>query len=177
MDDLAELNQYKIASDVKTIYVKGIGNFLKRVEFEDDDTIREVLKRNGLIGEDDHFLYQIRNQLINLDKTFAYYKINADEVIYILPEPAPLPYLIYLFHQKSGRVHCIELSHMDSVDILHKQVAKHLKIKEEDQILIYSGKCLNNKKTLQEEKLSRESLVTILDKRDIPEIEREGNEV
>ncbi|SBT80679.1 ubiquitin-like protein, putative [Plasmodium malariae] len=72
---------------------------------------------------------------------------------------------------------CIELNHQDSVDLLHKQVEKHLKIKEEDQILIYSGRCLNNTKTLKEEEITRESLVTILDKNDIPEIEHGSDDM
>ncbi|SBT01692.1 ubiquitin-like protein, putative [Plasmodium malariae] len=171
MEELSEMYKYKNNYETKSIYIKGFGNFLKKVEYEEDDVIREVLKRNGMLCENNRLLYQIRSQLIDLDKTFEHYKINSDEMIYILPEPAPLPYLIYLFHQKSGRVHCIELNHQDSVDLLHKQVEKHLKIKEEDQILIYSGRCLNNTKTLKEEEITRESLVTILDKNDIPEIE------
>ncbi|GAB68814.1 ubiquitin-like protein [Plasmodium cynomolgi strain B] len=171
MEDLTEICEHSSNEEANVVYIKGSNNFVKKVEYEEDETIRDVLTRNGILNEQDGFLYQIRNQLMDLDKTFAHYKICSGEIIYILPEPAPLPYLIYLFHQKSGKVHCIELSHMDSVDLLHKQVEKFLQIKEENQILIYGGKCLNNTKTLKEEQMCRESLVTILDKRDIPEIE------
>ncbi|GAW83355.1 ubiquitin-like protein [Plasmodium gonderi] len=171
MDELREMYNDKNTGEIKTVYVKSSGNLVKKVEYEEDETIREVLARNGLLKEKGGFLYQIRSQLIDLDKTFAHYQICSDEMIFILPEPAPLPYLIYLFHQKSGKVHCIELNYSDSVELLHKQVEKCLKIKKENQILIYAGKCLNSMKTLKEENLTRESLVTILDKRDIPEIE------
>lgn len=171
MDELTDICERSSSEEVHAVYIKGSNNFVKRVEYKEDESIRDVLTRNGILNGQDGFLYQIRSQLIDLDKTFAHYKICSGEIIYILPEPAPLPYLIYLFHQKSGKVHCIELSHMDAVDLLHKQVEKILQIKEENQILIYGGKCLNSKKTLKEEQMCRESLVTILDKRDIPEIE------
>ncbi|CRH02398.1 ubiquitin-like protein, putative [Plasmodium relictum] len=171
MEELSGMYMNKNKNEEKVIYIKSIGNFCKKLKFDDDNKISEVLRRNDLLNEDETHLYQIRNKLIDLDKTFSYYNVNNGDIIYILPAPAPLPYLIYLFHQKTGRVHCIELNHKDSVDSLHKQVAKILKIKEEDQILIYGGKCLSNKKTLKEEKLTRESLVTILDKKDIPDID------
>lgn len=57
--------------------------------------------------------------------------------------------------------------------MLKKHVEKKLKIKDEDQILIYNDKCINNKKSLQEEFSTREVLVTILDKHDIQEIEND----
>ncbi|KOB86315.1 hypothetical protein PFDG_01813 [Plasmodium falciparum Dd2] len=81
---------------------------------------------------------------------------------------------ICIIHE-SGKVYSIELNHMDSIDMLHKQVERVLKIEEENQMLIYNGKCLHKKRTLKEEMLTRESLVTILDKRDIPDIQN-GNE-
>ncbi|KJP90004.1 hypothetical protein AK88_00173 [Plasmodium fragile] len=177
MDELTDICASSSNEEANVVYIKGSNNFVKKLEYHKDETIRDVLTRNGILKGPDGFLYQIRSHLMDLDNTFAHYNICSGEIIYILPEPAPLPYLIYLFHQKSGKVHCIELNHMDSVGMLHKQVEKILQIKEDNQILIYGGKCLNNRKTLQEEKMCRESLVTILDKRDIPEIETGTNGV
>ncbi|CRG97538.1 ubiquitin-like protein, putative [Plasmodium gallinaceum] len=174
MEELSTICMNKNNNEEKIVYIKSIGNFSKKIKFDDDCRINEVLKKNNLLNDNDTHLYQIKNKLIDLDKTFSYYNVNDGDIIYILPSPSPLPYLIYLFHQKTGRVHCIELNHEDSVNSLHKKVEKILKIKEEDQILIYSGKCLQNKKTLKEEKLARESLVTILNKKDIPEIDNEN---
>ncbi|CAD2103920.1 ubiquitin-like protein, putative [Plasmodium vinckei lentum] len=173
MKDLEELCKYKNVKEIKTINIKNVGNFIKKIEYEDYDTIGEVLKRNELIKENENFLYQFKKQIIDLKKTFSYYKINPNDTIYVLPEPPPSPFLIYLFHQISGKIHCIELNHLDSVAMLKKHVEKKLKIKDEDQILIYNDKCINNRKSLQEEFSTREVLVTILDKHDIPEIEED----
>ncbi|CAD52292.1 hypothetical protein PFAG_04391 [Plasmodium falciparum Santa Lucia] len=175
MDELTYMYKYKNKNEQKVIYVNNIGNFLKKIEYHDDNKICEVLKRNDLLNEDNKYLYQGKNGLLNLEKTFSHYEIKTGDTIYMLPEPDPLPYLIYLFHQESGKVYSIELNHMDSIDMLHKQVERVLKIEEENQMLIYNGKCLHKKRTLKEEMLTRESLVTILDKRDIPDIQN-GNE-
>ncbi|CXJ13694.1 ubiquitin-like protein, putative [Plasmodium berghei] len=173
MKELEELCKYKNTKETKTINIKNVGNFIKKIEYEDYDIIDEVLRRNELIKENKGFLYQFKKKIIDLKKTFSYYKIKPNDTIYVLPEPPPSPFLIYLFHQISGKMHCIELNHLDSVAMLKKHVEKKLKIKDEDQILIYNDKCINNKKSLQEEFSTREVLVTILDKHDIQEIEND----
>lgn len=105
MDELTYMYKYKNKNEQKVIYVNNIGNFLKKIEYHDDNKICEVLKRNDLLNEDNKYLYQGKNGLLNLEKTFSHYEIKTGDTIYMLPEPDPLPYLIYLFHQESGKVY------------------------------------------------------------------------
>ncbi|WBY60713.1 ubiquitin-like protein [Plasmodium yoelii yoelii] len=105
MKELEELCKYKNIKEIKTINIKNVGNFTKKIEYEDCDIIGEVLRRNELIKENKSFLYQFKKKIIDLKKTFSYYKIKPNDTIYVLPEPPPPPFLIYLFHQLSGKVH------------------------------------------------------------------------
>lgn len=175
MTELKEMYNKKSVNRVKYMYIYNCDDTYKEIKFSTNEKIIDALKKNNCSCDKSN-IYQIKNKNIDINKTFSFYNIRNEDVIYVLPPPAPLPYLIYLHHENTGKVYCAEMNHADSIYHIQKFIEKRMNIKLEDQILIYEKKPLCSKKTIKEENLKRESVVLVIDKRDILDIETDEDE-
>lgn len=168
-DELSQLLMKKREKKEDTVTFRTVSEIIKIIPFKGDEIIEEAIKKHS-INYTSSQIFQTNRVILNICKRFNEYSIMNGDEIFILPAPDPAPFIIYCYNGHTGKVHCIHFNHLDTVLCLQREVEKYIHINIQDQILIYEGKSLDSRKTLQEENILNASVVIILDKKCPPTI-------